>query len=435
MVARTLRFVCEAVLLGTAVLLGARGLVLSWHRVQGPSMLPHYWGGGYRRLCPECGYLVRVALSPREKRPAWCQCPLCGAAPLSLEQARYVPGQVLLLPRLAGRQNALQLWQPVLLHHPRQPTRVLLKRIAGLPGQRVAIRRGQLVIDGHVAVKPPRLWHKLLVLVHDSRHQLAAPWASGWKTPSGAWQLSNRSFLFDVPAAGKSPPAEQNHGEPAAHWIHYQRGNQLLRGDLRGQPLLLDDTLGENQALPRRQETVHQIDELLLECELLWHRPGSLVLELAGPRGVFRLRVDAAAGQAALWINGRVVKQMPLGSSSQPVQHLGLALLDGYVWHRAGGTWEKFPLPRAVPSLAPSVPVRVRIGASSGRGELSRVRLWRDVYYLGPGGVLSYEFGRVPPGHVLVLGDNSFQSDDSRTWPSPWVPVELVLGRPLRPGW
>ncbi len=435
MAARTLRFVCEAVLLGTVVLLGSRGLVLSWHRVEGPSMLPHYWGGGYQRRCPECGYRVRVALPPGEKRPTWCQCPQCGAAPLSLKQARYVPGQVLLLPRLTGGQGALQLWQPVLLRHPRQPTRVLLKRIAGLPGQQVAIRKGELHIDGRVAVKPPRLWHKLLVPVHDSRHQLSAPWASGWKTTSAAWQLSNRGFRFDVPDSGLAASAEQNKSVQTAHWIHYRRGNELLRGDSGGQTLPLDDTLGENQALPRRQETIHRVDELLLECKLTWHRPGVLLLELAGPRGVFRLQVDAAVGQALLRVGGQVVEQIPLGPSSQQVQPLGLALLDGHVWFRAGGPWKKFPLPQAGPNLIASVPVRVRIGALSGRGELSRVRLWRDVYYLGPRGTPSYEFGRVPSGHVLVLGDNSFQSDDSRTWPSPWVPVELVLGKPLRLGW
>lgn len=57
-----------------------------------------------------------------------------------------------------------------------------------------------------------------------------------------------------------------------------------------------------------------------------------------------------------------------------------------------------------------------------------------EPYVVHPGGPAGRPFD-VPPGHLLLLGDNRARSSDARAWRSPYVPVAAVLGRVVRPGW
>jgi hypothetical protein len=79
---------------------------------------------------------------------------------------------------------------------------------------------------------------------------------------------------------------------------------------------------------------------------------------------------------------------------------------------------------------------RVAIEVSGGRVEISRIQLYRDVYYLTPeeldakyghmGIPLEFHPCRLAPDEFYVLGDNSEQSKDSRFWGT--VPRENILG-------
>jgi signal peptidase I len=48
-----------------------------------------------------------------------------------------------------------------------------------------------------------------------------------------------------------------------------------------------------------------------------------------------------------------------------------------------------------------------------------------------------YHFGpfKVPDGKIFVLGDNRANSEDSRSWRDPFVPVSQVLGRAILVYW
>jgi len=82
------------------------------------------------------------------------------------------------------------------------------------------------------------------------------------------------------------------------------------------------------------------------------------------------------------------------------------------------------------------VPCRLEISASRCHATLSRIVLWKDIYYRNleqfPGGGSEPGWGctghpiRLGEGEYFVLGDNSTRSKDSRFWGK--VPADVVIG-------
>ncbi|HSJ35380.1 MAG TPA: signal peptidase I [Acidimicrobiia bacterium] len=74
------------------------------------------------------------------------------------------PGDRLLAQRLRRPRRGRVVFFP----HPGRPDFWLVKRIVGLPGERVEVRDGHLIIDGE---------------------KVSDPWAGGPTAPDGTWQV------------------------------------------------------------------------------------------------------------------------------------------------------------------------------------------------------------------------------------------------------
>ena len=169
------------------------------------------------------------------------------------------------------------------------------------------------------------------------------------------------------------------------------------------------------------------------------------------------LRADAwmfhwqlASNRVALWRNGEVLAEHDLpgdlltaareSGSSVRVEY---GLLDGRfffaVCSRPDSLWCVERKPEWIgldPGSAPWQPLRTRlyIGAHAAQPvAVSWLDVFRDVYWfrlpqlgLDPGRTSVATL--VPPGHMYLLGDNSFDSTDSRMFGP--VPTESITGRP-----
>ena len=85
------------------------------------------------------------------------------------------------------------------------------------------------------------------------------------------------------------------------------------------------------------------------------------------------------------------------------------------------------------PSSGPSADdqPRLSVGASGGSVRLESPQVYRDVYYLGPGGATQWEAPQaVAASQWFVLGDNVPVSLDSRLWAA--IDAQTILG-PVRP--
>ena len=72
-----------------------------------------------------------------------------------------------------------------------------------------------------------------------------------------------------------------------------------------------------------------------------------------------------------------------------------------------------------------------RLGAEGATIAFRQVKLYRDIYYRGGDRRASHEPYQLGPDEYFLLGDNSANSDDSRSWQIPAVPERNFLGKPF----
>jgi signal peptidase I len=314
------------------------------------------------------------------------------------------PDHLLVLRRSADG-SALQRFDVVVLDgavDPELPREVgsVLKRVAGLPGEYVAVIDGDLYAGPE---SPPPLVRKddtliaaLLVPVHAGRG-LTEPWA--FAGPGEREDL----------AAG---------------------GTRLIAGAELGQALfggiVEDGLLGEPGGEP--------VSDTALEVIV---GEGDAVLELTLREGadVFRARLaDAARGGATLWHNlgGAVVARVPDFVGLSPGQRVLLWNVDDGVRLLVDGrtllAWDYAANAAQVPGGPHNEP---SLSVEDGWLELLSVRVLRDIHYTAQGAIGT---GRqaachLGPEHYFVLGDRSRVSRDSRYFGP--VPDSAMRGRPI----
>ena len=117
-------------------------------------------------VCADCGFRFACAAEgPARPRAV---CPNCGYAGNDLESLRVIEGDRLLFDRTAWMVRSPRRWEVVALRCPRDAGQIVVKRIVGLPGEKVELRRGAVYIDGEMARKDLAQQRELAVLVHDA---------------------------------------------------------------------------------------------------------------------------------------------------------------------------------------------------------------------------------------------------------------------------
>ncbi|MCU0879230.1 MAG: S26 family signal peptidase, partial [Pirellulaceae bacterium] len=175
---QAVKWIVLAVMLTVAVLIGLRlalveGLVAGIGRgvrIDGPSMAPALVGGHYRVKCADCSFIFAASADNVPKNERAC-CPNCGYQNNDLREEDLVLGQRVVIDRWPLVRGRPRVGDVVAAVDPRTPGEMVVKRVAGLPGQRLGVRRGDLLADGEVVRKSLAELRKVRVLVHDNRFE------------------------------------------------------------------------------------------------------------------------------------------------------------------------------------------------------------------------------------------------------------------------
>ena len=383
------------------------GLIEPVH-VAGSSMAPTLRGAHVTAECPRCGHLFCVGAEFSSETPK-VACPLCAEPSVPLESLRRQPSDRLWVDRSSLQFRGPRRWELVVARNPHNGAELCIKRIVGLPEESVALRGGNVVIDGAVVVKSLDKRHALRQLVH--REGASYPhWQpasqTGWQFKENKWQHQARQ-------------------KNVSHWLTYQHP--------QAQPLTDDVTY--NAGLMRQ---LNLVDEFMFSTKIRVQGAGTLSLRIDD--GTATAQVDLHLPGGKVTVTESKHRGAPLQLSERGKQrllsgevllefsnfdHQLLLLIDGQIELR-----RPWPDTKAAGSNRPAA-----IGARGIDLQVGELTLYRDVYHSPhaanalPSQAHRWQLGS---NEYFLLGDNAPISLDSRRWGP--VPARLLVGKPLLSG-
>lgn len=349
-----------------------------------------------------------------------------------------------------------QRWDVAVFRYPLQKNQNYVKRVVGLPGERITVGGGNVFLcaeDGsidEVLRRPDGLQEYLWKEVYPLRREVAGSASGGvdkwWRgQPSRSWKTDGETLVltptgkldtlrFQVPGGGdldndvadgypvevskdiKSKTAYQPHTAAAQD----VRLSATIRASDTPQLLALELSLrpSEGEGQEARLEIREGKGYLLIRQggKEIGGTPEGFSLELAAGTAT-ELSLARCDDRLIAWKDGEIVGDLDFGKAHPNLRITsGLAKLEG-----------------KTPSSGASVLI-----TGGGEVRVDDLRIERDIHYylldegpmghiMGPGGSFL-----IPPDHYFMMGDNTLQSVDSRGWQAITVGV-LADGRMVDP--
>lgn len=467
-------FVC----LSVAVIL-FKAFLIEGYVITTGSMAPTLLGYHKQVTCPSCGAEFALGIS-NGKAPDRATCPNCDQT--SIETTGLLPndGDQVLVNKSTYSFRWPRRWEVAVFRNPNNTSEAYVKRIVGLPGEKIHIQRGDVFVNGEIARKPLSIQRALRILVHDHAHQppgTETDWQPRWTGDQPFWQPRGSGYAVDT-RADQSRPAQMA-WLTYRHWIR-TGGRHLTRLKMPAwpantplpwpsmEPVRYDASSGELHCrgamssenrdrlkdLSTDRTFLKAVDQLYTEThiapltdfyaynrQIVGNGDSAVVRDL-----MLATLVDFKTGQGELHIemnDGSETYTWVLNSNTQQLQlHVGhaepvrsaqlppsflkdsvlleMSLFDRQVICALDGNVVFDPWELPLTPATKSAPRRqVRIGAEGIRLHISSLRLFRDVYYTSEGnsGDSTWKLQNSPTEQeFFVLGDNSPISVDTRLW-------------------
>jgi signal peptidase I len=467
-------FVC----LSVAVIL-FKAFLIEGYVITTGSMAPTLLGYHKQVICPSCGVEFALGIS-NGKAPDFATCPNCDQTSIETMGLFANDGDQVLVNKSAYEFRWPRRWEVTVFRNPNNTSEAYVKRVVGLPGEKIQIRRGDVFVNGEIARKSLDIQRGLRILVHDHAHQppgTETDWQPRWTGDQPFWQPRGTGYAVDT-------RADQTRQAQMAwltyrHWIR-SGGKHLTRLKMPTwpdqtplpwpsmEPVRYDsdsrelvcrgamtlDTRERLKDLSTDRKFLAAVEQLYTESHIApltdfyaYNRQISgngdsavvrdlmlaAAVEFKAGQGQLRVEMNDGA-EAWTWILDTQTQQVHLqGEGSEPVRTarmpakllndsslLEMSLIDRQVLCSLDGhlVFEPWELPLTPPTK--TAPRRqVRIGADGIRLHIKSLRLYRDVYYTSEGNSSDVIWDLPRTGQqsaFFVLGDNSPISVDTRLW-------------------
>lgn len=431
------RFAIEFAILTIIAVSVVRMFIAETYLVPSGSMATTLLGHHKDALCPACGISVPVGWEEDGRFPETVACPNCLYPHIDLENVPLTGGDRLLVQKELFGYRDPRRWEPIVFQHPQHSRQAWVKRVAGLPGENIEIKAGDIYINGRIARKT---WEEFLacrVGVYDSHFVPADPNMPLPRRFDGVGELNHWTVEY-----GK---------------LLHRNGLDLIKysGSIdRIEYVHRDHGAMENSI---RDESPYNADRPNWDLDLVTDLVVTAQIEFGEIRGstqgIFRLGLRIAANlELTLDIDHqsetismkttKATSQAKLaGLSKSEVLQVEFGLVDQTVWVRLDNRTVLPPMEldgrierRFEPKTTSTRPIYFETSVS--KATVSHVRIDRDIHYGGriTGSIHAAGIGKpykLGADEFFMLGDNSPISNDSRAWPQPAVHRRLLIGKPI----
>lgn len=412
----------RAAVVTCVLLLLVRAWLVEPRQVVSGSMAPGLLGPHAAARCELCDHELMYGVDG--SAPDRLYCSRCGHVQLAPEKNSVLAGDCLMLFPAAFDLRRPRRWEVVAFRAPEHAARVNVKRVAGLPGEVVQIRDGDVWIDGRIARKSLAEQEAVAVVVDScSWPETSVPALARWtSSPGSGWRHVEDGY-------------QQADDTQHEDWLEF-RSRRIRPGtSTEFEEWPVTDVCEYNQG--RSLGTLYPVRDLALDCKLRLVGDGRLQIIADDGAQAFEIELDCQEQTARLSAQGTTLDSTRFDA--------GEAASGGRLWvslfdHQVVVGWRGRPLlvhtyERSA-SSGPSGATPFRVAAKQLRARLAGLRVLRDVYYTPPEApaLVSRAAGpqKLGDNEFFLLGDNSPRSRDSR-YPTggSGIAGNLILGRPL----
>ncbi|MBI1325223.1 hypothetical protein GC170_18820 [bacterium] len=433
------------------------------------SMAPHRLGDHLSYVCQDCDFEFAVGIGV-EGVPARPICPNCGSRRFDGNVEPSVrSGDRIWIDKSCWNLSAPGRWDEVVFYAPGSPLTPHLKRVVGLPGEKVRIADGD-VFAGGVRLRKSEIERKRMsVLVFDMTKQAKegvrpGRWRFEVENPSDSyastrWMSDRNSDAQTVLRIDPPHEVRELGSAQPLDWLNYRHFCPILDDYGPVRDFLSYDGPDDGQG--------HVVGDLWFSALIKWQtdpeRDPAIQFRLTTPETDIRVTlqelVERQRGEnwgaylGRIMIDGVTIAERRISDRSTALifakfpggQEVEMSWVDHRFEFRIAGRliFAPFDLddkpPRRPDERFRDSPVGFGVRGSSATVE--SFRLYRDIHYtnrLATEPVIGHgvrEDVELPPDGYFVLGDDSAHSVDSRFFEAgPVVPRSAMIGRPIGQG-